>query len=209
MPLGGTLEFPVKTTERGTRTGALAINVHGFPGLRTPPAASINEGQTEGVLKFDFKPSGAFALTPGRYQFVVQAVGNAKYRLNPGAAEAAKAEVERIKAMKPVLTEVVAKAKATLTDAEKFLAAAKQKEASAADDAARAALKGETTAAQAKVDAAKKAAQEAEAKLAVQAKAEDTANKAVAAAETRTKERSQQFATYSMPITVEVTEAKK
>lgn len=209
VPLGGTLEFPIKTTETGTRTGALAINAHGFPGLRTPQTVSINEGQTEAVLKFDFKPTGAFALVPGRYQFVLQAVGNTKYRLNPAAAEAAKKEVERIKGMKPALADAVAKAKATLTDAEKSLAAAKQKEASAADDAARAALKSNTASAQARADAAKKTAQEAEARLVAQAKAEETANKAAAAAETRTKERSQQFATYSMPITVEVAEAAK
>jgi hypothetical protein len=209
VPIGGTLEFPIKTTESGTRTGSLAINAHGFPGLRTPPTVSINEGQTEGVLKFDFKPTGAFALVPGRYQFVLQAVGNAKYRLNPAAAEAAKHEAERIKAMKPILSDAVAKAKTALTDADKELAAAKQREASAADDAARATLKGETAAAQAKADAAKKAAQEAEAKIAAQAKAEAAATQAVTAAETRTKERSQPFATYSMPITVEVTEAPK
>jgi hypothetical protein len=209
VPVGGTLEFPIKTTESGNRTGSLAINVHGFPGLRTPPNVSINEGQTEGVLKFDFKPTGAFALVPGRYQFVLQGVGNTKYRLNPAGADASKKEVERIKAMKPALADAAAKAKTTLTDAEKSLAAAKQREASAADDAARAALKGETTAAQAKADAAKKATQEAEAKLAALAKAEDTATKAAAAAETKSKERSQPFATYSKPITVEVTEAPK
>ncbi len=210
VPVGGTLEFPIKTTESGTRTGSLAINVHGFPGIgRNPPSVSINEGQTEGVLKFDFKPGPAFKLEPGRYQFVLQAVGNAKYRLNPAAAEAAKQESDRIKAMKPALADAVAKAKTVLSEADKELAAAKQREASAADDAARAALKGETAAAQAKADAAKKASQEAEAKLAAHAKAEDTATKAAAAAETRTKERSQPFATYSMPITVEVTEAAK
>jgi hypothetical protein len=111
--------------------------------------------------------------------------------------------------MKPSLSDAVAKAKTALTDADKELAAAKQREASAADDAARATLKGETAAAQAKADAAKKAAQEAEAKIAAQAKAEAAATQAVTAAETRTKERSQPFATYSMPITVEVTEAPK
>jgi hypothetical protein len=210
VPVGGTLEFPIQVTEGGTRTGSLAINAHGFPGIgRNPPSVSINEGQTEGVLKFDFKPGPAFKLEPGRYQFVLQAVGNAKYRLNPAAAEAAKQESDRIKAMKPALADAVAKAKTTLTETEKELAAAKQREASAADDAARATLKGETAAAQAKADDAKKAAREAEAKLAAHAKAEDAATKAAAAAETRTKERSQPFATYSMPITVEVTEAVK
>lgn len=209
VPVGGTLEFPIKTTENGTRTGTLAINAHGFPGIgRNPPSVSINEGQTEGVLKFDFKPSPNFKVEPGRYQFVLQGVGNARYRLNPAAAEAATKEADRIKALRPALADAVEKAKAALTDAEKALAAAKQREASAADDAARAALTGETAAAQTKADAAKKVAQEAEAKLTALAAAEDAAVKAATAAETKAKERSQQFATYSMPITVEVTEAK-
>lgn len=208
VPLGGTLEFPVKTTETGTRTGSLAINAHGFPGYgRNPPSVSINEGQSEGVLKFDFKPGPNFKLEPGRYQFVLQGVGNAKYRLNPAAAEAARKEADRVKAMKPALTDTVAKAKAALTEAEKELVTAKQRETSAADDAARAALKNETAAAQTKADAAKKAVQDADAKLAAQAKAEETAIKAATAAEAKAKERSQPFATYSMPITVEVTAA--
>ena len=45
----------------------------------------------------------------------------------PAAADAAKREAERVKALRPGLTDAVAKAKATLTDAETFLAAAKQK----------------------------------------------------------------------------------
>lgn len=210
VPLGGTLEFPVKTTESGTRTGSLAINVHGFPGYgRNPPSVSINEGQTEGTLKFDFKPGPNFKLEPGRYQFVLQAVGNTKYRLNPAAAEAARKELERIQAMKPALSDAATKARTASEEAGKELAAAKQRETSAADDAARAALKNETAAAQAKADAAKMASQEVDAKVAAHAKAEEAATKSAAAAEAKAKERSQPFATYSMPITVEVTEAAK
>jgi len=210
VEIGQSLEIPIKLTETGTRTGSLAVNVHGFPGLlRNPPTVAINEGQTEGVLKFDFKPSANFTPAPGRYQFVLQGVGNTKYRLNPATVVAATKEADRIKGLRPGLAENVAKAKTALTDAEKALAAAKEREAAAADDAARGALKGTTTAAQAKADAAKKSIQESEAKLAALGKAEEAANKAVTAAETKAKERSQPFGTYSMPITVEVTEVKK
>lgn len=210
VPVGGTLELPVRTTERGTRTGALAVNVHGFPGLgRNPPSVSLNQGQSEGVLKFPFAAGGAFKPKPGRYQFVLQGVGNATYRLNPSAAEAAKAETERLKGLRPALDKGVAKAKAALAETEKPLAEAVRREASAADDAARAALQPETAAVRAKAEEAKKALAEAEAKLAALAKAEEAATKAAAAAEAKAKERSQQFATYSMPITVEVTEAAK
>jgi len=101
----------------------------------------------------------------------------------------------------------VEKGKTALAAAEKALATVKQREATAADDAARAALKGEAAAAQTGLDNAKKALQGADAKLQQLAKVEDAAVKAVAAAETKAKERSQQYASYSLPITVEVTPA--
>jgi hypothetical protein len=210
VEVGGTLEIPIKLTETGTRVGALAVNVHGFPGLyRGAPSLSIAEKEKEGVLKFDFKPGGNFALVPGKHQFVLQGVGNAKYRQNPGAATAAAEEVKRLTALKPNFAALVEKAKSGLAASEKALAAAKQKEASAADDTARAAVKAEVTAFQTAVDLAKKELQAEDAKVQQLAKVEEAAVKAAAAAETKAKERNQQFASYSLPITVEVKEAAK
>ena len=80
-----------------------------------------------------------------------------------------------------------------------------QREAAAADDVARAAMKGEVTTAQGAVDAAKKTVQAAGTKLQTLATVEEAAVKSATALEAKAKERSQQFATYSMPITVEVT----
>jgi hypothetical protein len=206
VELGQTLTVPIKLTETGTRVGGLAVNVHGFPGLyRGAPTITLGEQEKEGIISLEIKKSGNFEVGPGRYQFVLQGVGNAKYRQNPAAAEAATTEVNRLKGLKAPFTEEVTKAKASLAATEKTLADVKQREAGAADDAARAAMKGEVTTAQSEVEASKKAVQAAEAKLAALAKVEEAAAKTATALETKAKERSQQFATYSLPITVEVT----
>jgi hypothetical protein len=210
VELGKSLEFPIKLTETGTRVGGLAVNVHGFPGMkRGAPTITLGEKETEGKISIAFTPGGNFELTPGRCQFVLQGVGNSKYRQNPAAAGAATAEVARLKGLKVPFTNEVTKAKAALVASEQALAAVKQREAGAADDAARAAIKGEVTAAQAAVDTAKKSVLAAETKLQTLAKVEEAAVKAATALETKAKERTQQFATYTMPITVEVTAAKK
>ena len=203
---GQALEFPIKLTEAGTRVGGLLVNVHGFPGLSSgAPNVTIGEKEREGIVKIDFKKSANFDVLPGRYQFVLQGVGNTKYRQNPGSVDEANAAVTHLKGLKAPFASEVEKGKTALAAAEKVLATVKQREATAADDAARAALKGEITAAQTGLDNAKKALQGAEAKLQQLAKVEDAAVKAVAAAETKAKERSQQYTSYSLPITVEVT----
>ncbi len=205
VQMGQTIEFPIKLTETGTRVGSLAVNVHGFPGLyRGAPTTTLGEQEKTGVIKMAFTPGGNFALTPGRYQFILQGVGNAKYRQNPAAAEAALDEVNRLKGLKEPLTSEVTKAKAILTAAEKTLTEIKQHEAGAADDDARTAMKEMLTVAQSDVDAAKEDVQVSESKLQQLAQVEEAAVKSASAIEARAKERSQQFATYSFPVTVEV-----
>jgi hypothetical protein len=206
VELGQTLTLPIKLLETGNRTGSLAVNVHGFPGLlRGAPTINLAEQEKEGIVTLEVKKTGNFEVGPGRYQFVLQGVGNAKYSQNPDAAAAATAEVARLKGLKASFTDQAAKAKATLESAEKTLGEVKQREAAAADDVARAAMKGEVTAAQGAVDAAKKTVQAAGTKLQTLATVEEAAVKSATALEAKAKERSQQFATYSMPITVEVT----
>lgn len=206
VEMGNALELPIKLVGTGSRVGGLVVNVHGFPGLyRAAPNVTIGDKDSEGILKIDFKPSANFAVAPGRYQFVLQGVGNTLYRQNPGAVGLANAEVARLKGLKAPFSAEVDKGKAALAAAEKTLTEVMQRETGAADDAARAALKGEVTAARNGLDAVKKTLQGAEAKLQQLAKAEEAAVKAAAAAETKAKERNQQFATYSLPVTVEVT----
>ncbi|MCB1232289.1 MAG: hypothetical protein KDN19_18720 [Verrucomicrobiae bacterium] len=205
VEMNQSLEIPFTVADDGTRTGNLQVEVHGFPGmLRSPPTATVAEKAKEGTVKIDFKPNGNFKAEPGRYQFVLQGIGNAKYRQNPAAAERADAELKRIEALLKTVTGDLEKAKATVAQAEKDLASATQAEAAAADDAARAAKKKETEAAKAAVDAAKKAQADNEAKLKQAEALKTAAEKTAKAAADKAKEKSTQFATYSLPITVEV-----
>ncbi len=202
---GETLEIPILLTDSGQRTGALQVDVHGFPGLhRNPPKVAIPETEKEAVLKFSFVKSGTFALTPGQYQFVLRGVGNRKYERNLAASKEATVEYGRLKALLDSFPEKTAAVKAELTNLEKELAAAKQREAAAADDSARAALKAETAMVENRIkeSQAKLAANETSAK---RLKAlTDAAKKTESTAVTAAKEKTNQFATFSQPITVVV-----
>ncbi len=205
VTLGESLEIPFTVTDDGTRTGNLQVNVHGFPGMtRNPPTATVAEKDKEGKVTIAFTSNGNFKAAPGRYQFVLQGVGNAKYRRNPAAAERTEKEVKRLEALAKTVAGEIEKAKATVAQADKALAGARQAEAGAADDAARAEKKKETAAAQAASDAAKKNLADAEAKLKKVESLKTTAETAAKAAADTAKEKTNQFATYSQPITVEV-----
>ncbi|MAS95493.1 MAG: hypothetical protein CMO55_20020 [Verrucomicrobiales bacterium] len=207
VEMDGTLEIPLKTIETGKRVGNLQVNVHGFPGiLRSPPSVAIGEKDKEAKLSFPFKKTGNFDLKPGTYQFVLQGVGNAKYSQNPAAAEKAKTEVERLKKISEAIPSKVTDAKNELAKAEKSLAEAKQKEAGAADDKARQSMKEATAQAQKQVDESKKKVQEEEAKVAEVKKLVDASVKVEQKASATASEKTNQFATFSMPITVVVKE---
>ncbi len=160
-------------------------------GLRTPPTVSINEGQTEGVLKFDFKPTGAFALVPGRYQFVPPGGGQrevpAQSRRGRGGETGGR-------------TDQGDETRPRRRRREGEVHPDRRRQGARRREAARSLRRRRCGPRHAegrngpprrpRADVAKKAAQEAEAKLAAQAKAEAAATQAVTAAETRTKERS-------------------
>ena len=205
VTMDATLEIPIKLSETGKRTGNLQVNVHGFPGLhRSPPTVSIPEKDKEATLKFPFKASGNFELEPGTYQFVLQGVGNRKYSRNPAAVERTAAELKRLEALEKSHAAGLASLKAEVVASEKALDAAKKKEAAAADDQAREALKSETTGAQKRFDDATAAVKKHEADTAQLAKLKADADKQAKAAQATASEKTNQFATYSQPITVVV-----
>lgn len=103
--MGEKLEIPVRVRDLLPRVGNVTVEVQELYGMdRGQPAVSIPEGQTEGVLAVEFKPSGNFRVAPGRYQFALQATGVAKYRKNYLAVELAQAEIRRLE---DVLADVV------------------------------------------------------------------------------------------------------
>lgn len=202
---GGTLEIPILLTDDGNRSGNLQVDVHGFPGLhRSPPKVAIPENAKEAVLKFPFTASRNFDVAPGTYQFVFRGVGNRKYACNPEAAKRTAAEHQRLKKLYEAYPEKVNAAKAEANAAAKELSEAKAKEAAAADDAARAALKSETASVQKRADEAAARAKAVEAGLAKLKAATDAARKEASAAASAAAEKTNQFATFSQPVTVVV-----
>ena len=175
------------------------------PGLRGAPSISIAEGQTEGKLVIDCKPSGNFKIAPGRYQFVLQGVGNAKYRRNPAAEKSAAAEAKRVEALVTTIANENKRIKDSLAAAKKASDEATQRAAGAADDAARTSLAESVASTKAALDAATKAVADSDAKVAKVAALKTAADKAAQVAADKAKEQTMQFATYSLPITVEVT----
>jgi len=202
---GGSLEFPVRVTDTGTRKGNLQVEVHGFPGLlRGAPKVTVAEKAKEAKLKMDFKPTGSFELEPGRHQFVLQGIGNANYRYNPGAAERTKAEVDRLTQLKGQFAAEQKTQETELASAEKELAALKKEAAAAADDEARGQFEKPLKELEQKIEDTKKAIEASKTKSAQVDKHIASAEKDAKAAEATAKEKTNQFATYSLPITVEV-----
>lgn len=210
VAMGDTLELPIKTVETGQRTGNLQVNVHGFPGLhRSPPKATIAETAKEGVLKIPMKKSSSFAIAPGKFQFVLQGVGNAKYQRNPEAVKRSAAEVARLKALGVSIDAAIKEVTQKVVLCEEELALAKVKEASAANDEVRAPREAATVKATGDLAAAKKDLAAEKAKAVVLKRELLVAGNVAKAAVTTATEITSQFATYSMPITVVVTEAKE
>ncbi len=201
------LEIPIKVADTAVRTGNLAVEVHGFPGmLRGHPKISIPEGKTEGKIIIDFKPSGNFKVKPGHYQFVLQGIGNAKYKYNPGAVVKAKTESTRLDALVKKFTTEAAGLKSQITEITKELAQAKKNAAAAAaaDDTARKSLTQKVTETQKKLTSLTKKSAAAEAKVKKAGQLKTRADKIVKAAETKAKEKNLPFASFSYPISVEV-----
>lgn len=205
VELNGKIDIPVKVTDLGTRKGALTVIPFGFPGLhRSPPSVTINEGATDGVLAFEMKPSGNFAIKPGRYQFVLQGIGLAKYRYHTGAIDAATAEKTRLEGLTQGIEKQVAEAGRQVTAAQQALDTAKANTASATGTD-QAALAQRVKEAEAALAAAKKTVADLEAKVKRGRDLASEAAKTAEAATTKAKETDTRFSTLSLPITVEVT----
>ncbi|MCB1079038.1 MAG: hypothetical protein KDM64_14545, partial [Verrucomicrobiae bacterium] len=205
VELNQKLDLPVAVTEYGTRKGALTVQPYGFPGmLRNPPSLALAEGAKEGTLSIEMKPGGNFTVEPGRYQFVLQGIGIAKYRQNEAAVESATEEKARLEALTQGFEKAVAEAKPRVEAAQKALDAAKSNAASATD-ADKTDLAKRVEAAQAELTTAQKALADAEAKAKRGKDLVTAADAQLQAATNKAKETDTKFATFSQPISVEVT----
>lgn len=205
VELNQKFEFPVKVTDLGSRKGNLTVQVEGFPGMRrSNPKITVAEGKNDGKLTIDFRPTGNFKIEPGRYQFIILGVGNAKYKHNPEAATRAEAESKRLAELTKKFTADAGAQKTLLAQQQKNLDQAKKNTAAASDDAARTNLNKKTAEAQVKLDASKKESAAAEARAKKAAQLKTSAEKTAKSLSDKAKEKSTEFASPSFPISVEV-----
>ncbi|NOX98509.1 MAG: hypothetical protein GXP30_02065 [Verrucomicrobia bacterium] len=205
VELNQKLEIPIKVKDFGTRKGNITVQVEGFPGMnRGNPKITVAEGKTDGKVTIDFKPNGNFKVEPGRYQFIILGVGNAKYKHNPEAAAKAEIESKRLAELVKKLTADAGKQKTLLTQQQKNLDQAKKNAAAASDDAARANLNKKTSEAQVKLDANKKESVAADARVKKAEQLKVSAEKTAKSLSDKAKEKSTEFASPSFPISVEV-----
>ena len=209
VELNQKLDIPVKVTDSAMRKGNLTVQVHGFPGmLRSPPNVAIPEKAKDGKITIDFKPNGNFKVESGRYQFVLQGIGIAKYPYNPGNVKTAQAEKDRLETLARTMMKSAATAKTKIAPAEKELAAAKA-DAASTGAAEKASLAKRVAELQARLDGLKKASAEAEAKSKKAADYRTKSEQKLKTVTAKAKEKDVKFATFSQPISVEVKEKPK
>lgn len=204
VTMGEKLEIPVKVLSEQDRKGNLAITPVGLRGLTRPPTINIAEKAKEGKLTLNFvKQNNVFSPEPGTWTFVLKGTGTTRYQRNPQAAERAAAEQKHIEELAKKATEAATTAKAD-AEAKKKANEQAQKNLAAASPEAKAQLEQAATTARTAYEQAQQKATEAEAKRAQAEKEKaaavqraDAARKAAAAKDTK-------FATWSLPITVEV-----
>ncbi len=205
VELNQKLEIPVKVADiDALRKGNLTVQPFEFPGmLRSPPTVTIAEGKNEGTLTIDFKPNGNFKAEAGKFQFVLQGTGIAKYQHNPALGLSTTAEHKRIEKLMNDSSEKVRLAKIALGTADRESATAKQN-ADASTAESKAALQKKSEEAAAKAATAKKAVSDAEALVQKANLARQEADKKAKAARGKAVAKDTKFAIFSTPISVEV-----
>jgi Skp family chaperone for outer membrane proteins len=202
--MGQKLEIPVKVLSRNGVKGNLAITPVGLHGLVKPPVINIAEKDEEGKLSLSFTDQkNVFTPEVGTWNFVLQATGVASYARIPESVEQAKEEQKSIEALFKKYTDAASQAKAGLETSRKALEAAKKNLSTASPDA-KASLEKSVSDAQASFDQAEKLFQAAEAKRVESEKEKAAAAQRVANATKLAAAKDLKFATWSLPVTVEV-----
>jgi Skp family chaperone for outer membrane proteins len=149
------------------------------------------------------KQNNVFNPEPGTWTFVLKGTGVVTYQRNPEAAARATEEQKHIENLAKKYTEAATAAKADV-EAKKKTHELAQKNLTAASADAKSQLEQAATTAKAAFDQAQQKSTEAEAKRAQGEKEKTAAIARAKAATTAAAAKDTKFATWSLPITVEV-----
>lgn len=204
VTMGGKLEIPIKVLTDHQRKGNLTVTVVGLRGLSRPPSVNIAEKAKDGKLTLTFtKQNNVFNPEPGTWTFVLKGTGTVAFQRNPEAAERTAEEQKHIDSLAKKIAAEAAAAKTELASKKKALEQAPQSSNTASVEAKAGLAKTAETAKAAFEEAQKKSA-EAEAKLARAEKEKVAAATRAKAAKTAAASKDVKFATWSLPVTVEV-----
>lgn len=115
---GGKVSIPLTLVRRPGGKGDVSLTAPGLPGELKVPEIKIAEAATAASAEIDLDPK----LPAGIYQILLRGATKMAYARNPQAADAAKADHERIAALVKERVAQVEAAKATLAAADKVLA---------------------------------------------------------------------------------------
>ena len=209
VTLGKKLAIPFKLLSKHELKGNLTVTPIGLYGLRKPPVVNVAEDKNEGTINLNFAPQkNVFAPRVGTWNFIIKGTGVTQYKRNPAAAERAKKVLAHIEALSKKYVAESAKAKLTVEEKKKAVTTSAENLSTATADAKTPLIKA---LAQAKADVTEtsKALSTAESKR-TQAEKELTAAKARLAAVTKSAaQKDVKFATWSLPITVEILPEEK
>jgi len=204
VTMGEKLEIPIQVLTDHQRKGNLAVTAVGLRGLTRAPSINIAEKAKEGKMTLNFvKQNNVFNPEPGTWTFVLKGTGVVTYQRNPEAAARATEEQKHIENLAKKYTEAATAAKADL-EAKKKTYELAQKNLTAASADAKSQLEQAATTAKAAFDQAQQKSTEAEAKRAQGEKEKTAAIARAKAATTAAAAKDTKFATWSLPITVEV-----
>jgi hypothetical protein len=204
VPLNGKLEFPIKLLKKSGVKGDFVIQPEGALFRKNPPQLKIKEKDSEGVLTITFTKTDQFPVEPGLWQFVLRGDGIVKYRTNPGAADRAEADHKRLSQLKDQLDKQAKEAQAAVEPAQQALKKVEQNLQSASAQA-KPELEAIVTAARATLQTTERAAKDAEEKTKRADNEQKAAEGRAKTAAQRAKERDVKISSYSLPITVRVT----
>ncbi|MEC5128147.1 hypothetical protein VSU19_15380 [Verrucomicrobiales bacterium BCK34] len=206
---GQKLSIPFKLVSRHELKGSLSVTPVGLYGLKKPPVVTVAEDKSEGTFNLNFAPqTNVFDVKAGTWNFILKGTGVTKYKRNPDAADHAKKELAHIEGLAKKYTTEAAATRNSVEEKKKSLAAATANLATATAEA-KPAVEKSIEQAKADLASAEKALATAESNGARAGK-ELTAAKARSTALTKSAaQKDVKFATWSLPLSVEILPEEK
>ncbi|MDF1851761.1 MAG: hypothetical protein P1U85_13065 [Verrucomicrobiales bacterium] len=206
VTLGEKLEIPIQVVARNAVKGDLTVTPVGLRGLTKPPSVKISDKANEAKLTLNFtKQNNVFQPEPGIWNFVLKGTGVTPYARNPESVTRAKEKQKRIDILATGAVEKVNQATQAVEAARKAVESA-QKNFDTASPETKPKLESALVDARAKLKASEEKLKQAEEYKASAEKEKAAIAKKVTDLTKQAAKKDLKFASWSLPLTVEVKE---